>query len=223
MIPPRLRTPLLASGAGLLIALGFPDSFGLWPLRLVSEWPAELGRAIAGLLFAGQLGPLALSKAGELAAAGSPGTRAIVSGVGLAVQLAAAVVFFGLAERPQPARLSLFVLGACALVAGLVPPAASAVSVAELGAALALGLGALWRNEAAARLELQFLAGVMITAPLADLRPLLLSIGRAGGDVGVLAAATGLPAVLWGVLATAAAGAALALWAKDKPAKVSPT
>jgi len=204
------------------VTLAFPDSFGLWPLRLVSAWPGEIGRGLGGLLFVGQLGSLALSRAGDFAVAGSPGARTAAAALGLVVQLAAGLVFFRLAEQPSRARLVLLVLAACAAVAAIVPPL-SAANAAELGAAVVLAVLGSWRDEIAPRTGLQFLAGVMVTAPLAELRPALLSLGRASGSIAALDSGTGVPALVWALLATAATGAGLAVWLRDKPAKVRPT
>jgi hypothetical protein len=162
MIPPRLRAPLAAAGAALLLLLGFPESLGLRPLRLVSDWPGEIGRALGSLLFAGHLGPIAL--------------------LGLIAQLAAGLALFWLAEQVRWPKLP--------------------------------------NGEVAARTGLQLLAGAMVTGPLADLRPELLSIGRPGGPVAILEAQSGIPSLVWALLIAALVVAGLWLLLPGKPAKV---
>ncbi len=195
---------------------------GLLPLRLVSAWPGEIGRAMGALLFTGRLGPLALSQSSGFQLGGATaGQTALATALGLAFQLAAGLALFWLAEQPRRTRLFLFGLAGSAGLAAILPPL-STVSAAELGAALALGLLGWWRNDVAPRLGLQFLAGVMVTTPLAELRPELLSTGRAAGAVGILTSQSGIPALAWALLIAVAIGAGLFILLRDKPAKVRP-
>jgi len=222
MIPSRLRAPLAAAGAALILLLAFPESLGLWPLRLVAAWPGEIGRAVGGLIFAGRLGPLALSQASELELRGPAGRQwALAIDLGLLVQLAAGLALFWLAERPKLARWVLLTLAGAAGLAAIVPPM-SAVSAAELGAALALALAAASSNEVAPGLGARFLAGAMVASPIADIRPALLFIGRPLGPVSTLESQSGIPAVIWALLIAAGVVVGLLLLLRAKPAKVRP-
>jgi len=189
MIPPRLRAPLAASGAALLLLLGFPDSLGLLPLRLVSDWPGEIGRAVGSLLFTGRLGPLALSQATDFQVRGATQSQqALANALGLVVQLAAGLALFWLAEQTRWTRLvTLFLRG---------------------------------RGEVVARMGMQFVAGAMVTAPLAGLRPALLSIGRPSGPVAILESQSGIPAVVWALLIAASVVTGLVILLRGKPGKV---
>jgi hypothetical protein len=171
----------------LLLLLGFPDSLGLLPLRLVAAWPGEIGRAVGSLLVTGRLGPLALSQATDFQIRGvTPGQQALASALGLVTQLAAGLALFWLAEqagRPWPW------------------PRARG-------------------GEVVGRTGLQFLAGAMVTAPLADLRPALLSIGRASGPVAILESQSGIPALVWALLIVALVVTGLVILLRGKPGKV---
>jgi zinc transporter ZupT len=200
--------------------LGFPDSLGLWPLRLVAAWPGEIGRAVGALLCTGRLGPLALSQSAGFQLNGATANQlALATALGLVAQLAAGLALFWLAERPRPARALLFALAGCCGLAALLPPQ-STVSAAELGAALALALLGWWRSDAAPRVGLQFLAGVMVISPLAELRPELLSTGRASGAVGILTSQSGVPSAAWALLIAAFIVAGLFVLLRHNPGKV---
>ena len=237
MIPPRLRAPLAASGAALLLLLGFPDSLGLWPLRLVADWPDEIGRAVGSLLFAGRLGPLALSQATDFQIRGATlSQQALANALGLVAQLAAGLALFWQAEREGRARLLLLILAGCTGLAAILPPLSHGAY--ELGAALSMALAGSWpagwksaqermpelfpSPDVVPRTGLQFLAGAMVTTPLADLRPSLLSIGRASGPVAILEAQSGIPAWVWALLIAALVVTGLVILLRDKPGKVRP-
>jgi len=201
MIPPRLRAPLAASGAALLLLLGFPDSLGLWPLRLVSAWPGEIGRAVGSLLLTGRLGPLALSQATDFQIRGAtPSQQALANALGLVAQLAAGLALFWLAEQGAPARTP------------------ELLRTPELRRTAELLRAPELRRTA--ELLAQFLAGAMVTAPLADLRPALLSIGRSSGPVVILESQSGIPALVWALLIVALVVTGLVILLRGKPGKV---
>ena len=222
MIPVRLRPVAAGAAAGLVLSLAFPDSMGLWPLRLVANWPGALGRALGNLFAGGKFGPLALGQAPDRTSATSPAGRAAGVVLGLALQIAAACALVWLANQPLWARRFLAALAAAFAIAAMAPPS-GLVTTAEVGGAIACAALAAVSAPESRSLALLLIAGVVGTTPLAELRPVFLGLGRAQGSVAVLETATGIAAAVFALLATAAfAGAVFFLLARLEPPAAAP-
>ena len=209
MIPAKLRSAAAGAAVGLILALGFYDSLGLWPLRLIAAWPAEVGRALGNLFTAGRFAPLALGQSMDLQLLGATvAGRALAAALGIVTQIACAVGLLWLADRAAWSRRFFGLVAAAALIAAFLPPS-SPVTAAEVGLALVCGVLAAVPSNVPRVLALTLIAGTAGTAPLADLRPVWLSTGRVQGPLAALEAVSGVAASAFAFLAFALFAAAV--------------
>jgi hypothetical protein len=190
-------TALLAA----VLAWGLAGSEALFPLRVVAEWPAELGRSLAVGLFAGHAEWPRLMPGGARGLPPGGLARFAAGALGVLSGVLASALALWLASTPARARLAARGLGALLLVASLFPPYGMIESLPVLVAALALlGLGLLGTPEACAQ---ALLIGSVWSGlgALWQMEGPLFRSGRPGPDLDGLSQATGLPPLLWAALA----------------------
>jgi hypothetical protein len=198
-------TALLAA----VLAWGFASSEALLPLRVVAEFPAELGRALGSMLFGGQTGLPRLMPAGPRGFPPSDLGRFAVGTLGILAGLLASALLLWLAQAPTRARWAARILGGLLIAASLFPPYGMIESLPVLVAGVVLlGLGVLGTPDAVAQ---ALLLGAVWSglAVLWQLEGPLFRSGRPGPDLDSLSQATGLPASF---VAAAGAGLCVLSW-----------
>jgi hypothetical protein len=213
---------LLAGTAVLtaILAWGFASSEALLPLRVVAEFPAELGRALGAALSGGHPElPRLMPASGRSIGEGDRG-RFLMGALGLLLGLAASALCLWLARSPIRARWATRVLGGALLIASLFPPYGMFESLPALVAGvILLGIGVLGPALASSQALLLGAAWSGL-APLWQMEGPLFRSGRPGPDLDGLSQATGQPALLWSIVG--AGLCALAWWWLLRPPSAPP-
>jgi hypothetical protein len=201
--------------------LGFSrESYGLWPLFTLLDFPGQVGRAIAFLLAQGQATPVVLGPVHDLRLAAAPPAEILAGGLGLGLTLACGALCLFLSTRPKPRQIALFVTSGLLVLGALWPPTDLMRMAGPLVAGAALGALALPALSLQAERALQFLAASFLLAPLWELREPLFVSGAPGTDLALLERGSGLPVPVWVVLGLGV-GAAICLRMLGTPAAAS--
>lgn len=202
-----------AAMLALVLTLGFSrESFGLWPLFTVLDFPGQLGRAAAFLLSQGPGPSLVLGPVPDLRLASAPFVETLAGVLGLGLTLGAGAFCLFAAARQRLRQAALLIVSGLLLLGGAWPPYAYLRTPAPLIAGVVLGALALPALATQAERALHFLGGAFLLAPLWEMREPLFVSGAPGTDLALLERGSGIPATVWAVLGIAlAAGVALAL------------
>jgi hypothetical protein len=188
----------------LVLTLGFSrESFGLWPLFTVLDFPGQLGRAAAFLLDQGRGPSLVLGPAPDLRLAAAPFVEILAGVLGLGLTLGAGALCLFIAPREQLRRPVLLVTSALLLLGALWPPYGYLRTPSPLIAGVVLGVLSLPAMSKQSERALQFLAGAFLLAPLWEMREPLFVSGAPGTDLALLERGSGVPATAWAVLGLA--------------------
>ena len=186
-------------GVAMLV---FWDSAVLWPVKIVVVFFHELSHAIAAWLTGGEVVSIGLGMDQSGVTQTIGGWHFIILNAGYVGSLLWGVGLLAASRRGGWARPVLGLLaGLVAVVAlGFVRPLTSFGFVFALLVAGALGVGSRRMPESMASTVLQALGTFSVLYALLDVRDDVLSASGAGmSDATMLAAATGVPAVLWGL------------------------
>ena len=186
-------------GVAMLV---FWDSAVLWPVKIVVVFFHELSHAIAAWLTGGEVVSIGLGMDQSGVTQTIGGWHFIILNAGYVGSLLWGVGLLAASRRGGWARPVLGLLaGLVAVVAlGFVRPLVSFGFVFALLVAGALGVGSRRMPESMASTVLQALGTFSVLYALLDVRDDVLSASGAGmSDATMLAAATGVPAVLWGL------------------------
>jgi len=212
-MPDGWRNLAGAATLALVLTLGFSrESFGLWPLFTLLDFPGQIGRAAAFLLGQGQGPSLVLGPVPDLRLASAPFVEIFAGALGLALTLGTGGFCLFAASRERVRQPALLVASGLLLLGSVWPPYAYLRTPAPLIAGIALGALALPAFSTQSERAMQFLAGAFLLAPLWEMREPLFVSGAPGTDLALLERGSGIPAIVWAVLGLAlAAGVALAL------------
>jgi hypothetical protein len=190
----------------LVLTIGFSrESYGLWPLFTLLDFPGQLGRAGAFLLMQGQATPIVLGPAHDVRLAAAPPTEILAGGLGLGLTLAAGALCLFLLPREKLRRAVLFAISGLLILAALVPPHELLRTPAPLVAGATLGALALPALAPQAPGALRFLASSFLLAPLWEMREPLFVSGAPGIDLALLERGSGMPVAIWVILGLAVA------------------
>lgn len=197
------QKPAVLAGL-ILVTFVFWGTWLTWPVQLLVVFVHECGHALAAVLTGGEVRGLTIDAgglSGRTATRGGFPFLILQSGYLASAIFGAALVTA--AARPATARNTLLVL-AVTIAGGALAFARPLLGVTLL---FALALAALftWASrkapDAVVRWGLVYVAAVSALYALLDIREdLLRSGGPARTDATLLAARTGIPAILWGVL-----------------------
>jgi hypothetical protein len=196
-----------------ILALWFWNSPVLWPVKVLVVLFHELGHAIATWLTGGTVLEIGLSPQVGGHALSSGGNRLAILNAGYLGSLLWGVALLGVARRKGTSRYALGILGAVVFGVALwyVRPFASFGFAFGLIMGAVLMVGGRLLPVTAAQVVLRALGVFSILYALFDVRD---DVFYAGSDVvsdaTMLAAATGIPSVVWGA-AWLVAGVAV-LW-----------
>ncbi len=197
------------SGAALLalvLTLGFSrDSYGLWPLFTLLDFPGQVGRALAFLLAQGQATPLVLGPVHDLRLSAAPTAETLAGALGLGLTVAAGGLCLFLLPREKVRRVVLLIASALLLLRSAAPPYQVLRTTAPLVAGVALGALTLPALATQVTWTLRFLAAAFLLAPVWEMREPWFVSGPPGIDLTLLVRGSGLPATVWLLLGLAAA------------------
>lgn len=226
---PHVRTLLLA--VAVTVVLGFIPFADLltYPFRLFVTFIHEGGHALAALLTGGGVHGLSVAPDGSGLTYTSGGgllARLLVASAGYLGAMAYGAALLVLIRRAVAARAVLAGSGACILALALVYGFGSLFTMVA-GATLALGLlaAARYAGPRVAGFLVSFLAVQCVVGALFDLRTVLALSApfapAARTDAANMAAATGIPAIVWAalwiILALAMLFVSLRAYAADRP------
>lgn len=186
-------------GVAMLV---FWDSAVFWPVKIVVVFFHELSHAIAAWITGGEVVSIGLGMDQSGVTQTIGGWTFLILNAGYVGSLLWGVGLLAASRRGSWARPMLGLLaGLVAIVAlAFVRPLISFGFLFALLVAGALGLGARRMSDATASTVLQALGTFSVLYALLDVRDdVLSSSGASVSDATMLAAATGVPAVVWGV------------------------
>jgi hypothetical protein len=197
---------LLAGAAmlALVLTLGFSrESFALWPLFTVIDFPGQVGRAAALFLNQGPAPALVLGPAPDHRIAAAPFVEILAGALGLGLSLAAGAFCLYAATRPRIRQPALLATSALLLLGGIWPPFEWLHALAPLLAGAVLGALALPALAAQSEIAMQVLGCCFLLAPVWEMREPLFVSGAPGTDLALLERGTGIPPTIWSILGLA--------------------
>jgi len=202
----------------LVLTLGFSrESYALWPLFTLLDFPGQVGRALA-FLTQGQSVALVLGPAHEVRFGGPPSVELLAGAAGLGLALAAGALCLFLAPRAEWRRPALLAAAVPLILGGSLPPYDILRTPAPIVAGLVLLVLTVPRFASQAERALQLIAMSFLLAPLWEMREPLFVSGSPGMDLALLEAGSGVPATAWCVIGLAVAGG-LCVWLVGLPEK----
>jgi Peptidase M50B-like len=203
--PHHLDTPLLvALAVSFVLGLVFWTAWPLWPFRLLVVLMHESGHAAATLLVGGSVERIQVrpDEAGLTVGRIVPSLwrQIVVSSAGYVGSTVSGCVLLWIAARSRAGRWPLVALAAWTAVIAVLWVRDQFTLVFVGGAAFVLGLVARYGPSLLRRGLLVFLATFSVSYALYDIEDDLLHLASRGrSDADVLAHATFIPAVVWGV------------------------
>jgi hypothetical protein len=210
MLPPvdrthHLDTPLLVTlAASFVLGLAFWTEWPLWPFRLLVVLMHESGHAAATLLVGGSVDRIQVrpDEAGLTLGRIVPSLwrQIVVSSAGYVGSTVSGCVLLWIAARSRAGRWPLIALAAWTGLVAVLWVRDGFTLLFVGGAAFVLGLVARYGPSLLRRGLLVFLATFSVSYALYDIEDDLLHLASRGrSDADVLANATFVPAVVWGV------------------------
>jgi hypothetical protein len=191
----------------LVLTLGFSrESFGLWPLYTVLDFPAQLGRAAAFILSEGRGPALVLGPARDVRLAATPFVEMLAGALGLAFNLGAGALCLFASSRERVRQPLLLGSAGLLLLGAIWPPYEVLRTPSPLIAGIALGVLALPAFGVQSRLVLAFLAAAFFLTPLSEMREPLFVSGAPGTDLALLERGSGVSPTVWCIVFLVLAG-----------------
>jgi hypothetical protein len=191
----------------LVLTLGFSrESFGLWPLYTVLDFPAQLGRAAAFILSEGRGPSLILGPVHDVRLSATPFVEMLAGALGLGFNVGAGALCLFSASRERVRQPLLLAAGGLLLLGAIWPPYEYLRTPSPLIAGIAFGVLALPALAGQSRRALGFLAAAFFLTPLSEMREPLFVSGAPGTDLALLERGSGVSPTVWCIVFLMLAG-----------------